>query len=403
MRVLRTRHFLALVITLMLPGALAAQTSETLYSFNGTSDGNDPLSSLVADASGNLYGTTFVGGPSGAGEVYELTPTPTGEWTETILYGFTGGTDGANPYYADVIFDTAGNLYGTTVSGGANNFGTVFKLAPTVNGWVESVIYSFGGGADGQNPYAGLLFDTAGNLYGTTNSGGAYGVGTVFELSPQAGGQWSERVLFTFDNKHGSSPVGGLVFNKHGHLLGAASSGGTRSNGVIYELAPQKDGSWTEKVLHNFTGGHDGGFPWAERLLIDANGHIYGTTQGGGALSAGTVFKLSPNSDGSWTESVLYSFDPTVLSNPYSGLTFDASGNLVGTCANGNGTTTVGGIFQLTKTKAGKWDESNLFLFSGANGEFPESALLLDQSGNLYGTTFQGGVSNSGVVFKVTP
>jgi uncharacterized repeat protein (TIGR03803 family) len=165
---------------LIVPGAFA-QTEETLHTFTGGSDGGDPLSSLVMDAAGNLYGTTFVAGQFGAGDVFELTPQAGGGWKESVLYSFTGGADGSNPYYADVIFDKSGNLYGTTVGGGTFNSGTVFELSPaTGGGWTESVLYSFSGGfadgldgvLDGAIPYAGLVFDSAGNLYGTTFGGG---------------------------------------------------------------------------------------------------------------------------------------------------------------------------------------------------------------------------------------
>jgi len=151
--------------------AAAAQTDLTLYSFTGGSDGGDPLSNLAMDAAGNLYGTTFVGGAYGAGEVFELNHNPGGDWSETVLYSFTGGLDGANPYYSGVIFDASGNLYGTSVDGGASNLGTVFELSRTGGGWSEKVLYSFAGGLDGASPYAGLVFSAAGSLYGTTYAG----------------------------------------------------------------------------------------------------------------------------------------------------------------------------------------------------------------------------------------
>lgn len=378
-----------------------AQAEQTLYSFTGFADGGNPLSSLVVDSAGNLYGTTFVGGAHGAGEVFELTPNAGGGWTETVLYSFTGGADGANPYLADVVFDKAGNLYGTTVGGGAHNLGAVFELSPTSSGWSETVLYSFSGGSDGANPYAGLLFDGAGNLYGTTNGGGANNVGTVFELRHGSGASWTEKVLHTLNTTDGSGPIGGLVFDRAGNLYGTTQGGGTAGAGVVYEVVRGASGTWTQKVLHSFTGGADGGFPYAERLIFDRGGNLYGTTSGGGTLSLGAVFRLRPVSGG-WKEKVLYSFDGQVAANPYSGLVLDSQGNLYGTAANGNGVTTVGAVFQLTRQSGDTWTETNLHLFTRGDGEFPESALLRDQAGNLYGTTLQGGTGNMGVVFELS-
>src|SRR5579863_1951918 len=190
----------------------AAQTDLTLYSFTGGSDGGDPLSNLVMDAAGNLYGTTFVGGAYGAGEVFELSPSGGGDWSEKVIYSFTGGLDGANPYYSGVIFDASGNLYGTTVEGGASNLGTVFELSPTGGNWSEKVLYSFAGGIDGASPYAGLIFGAAGSLYGTTYAGGAYDDGTVFQLTPAGKGPWTETVIHTFNETNGAAPAGELVF-----------------------------------------------------------------------------------------------------------------------------------------------------------------------------------------------
>lgn len=399
----RLSQSLLLAVALTLAPALLAQTEETVYSFTGTADGGNPLSSLVMDAAGNLFGTTFVGGAFGAGEVFELTPSAGGGWAETVIYSFTGGADGANPYFADVIFDASGNLYGTTVGGGTHNLGTVFELSPTGSGWSESVLYSFSGGMDGANPYAGLLLDTAGNLYGTTYGGGAYSVGTVFELTQGANGQWTEKVIHTFNGQDGNSPAGGLVFDRKGNLYGVTLGGGDHGFGVVYKFTRGAGHAWTERILYSFTGGDDGGFPYAERLIFDHSGHLYGTTEGGGAFRLGTVFRLSPRGTGFWKERALYSFDGQVAANPYSGLVLDEAGNLYGTCANGNGETTVGAVFELIRESGGRWTEVNLHLFNRQDGEFPEAALLRDAAGGLYGTTLLGGAYNMGVVFKVSP
>lgn len=396
----QVRLSLVFAVALVLVPAVCAQTEQTLYSFSGYADGGNPLSSLVMDAAGNLYGTTFVAGANGAGEVFELSPDTSGGWTESVLYSFTGGADGANPYFADVIFDKAGNLYGTTVGGGTHNLGVVFELTPKKNGWGESVLYSFAGGSDGAYPYAGLVLDPAGDLFGTTNGGGANDEGTVFWLK-HSNGKWTEKVVHAFDFTTGSAPVGGLVFDRRGDLFGTTQGGGASGAGVVFGLQRSKGNTWAAKVLHSFTGGADGGFPYAERLIFDEAGNLYGTTSGGGVNNYGLVFRVSPTGHG-WEEQVLHEFTATVEANPYGGLVMDGSGNLYGTCANGNGETTVGSVFELTPTAEGNYSESDLHLFTRGDGEFPEAGLLLDKAGNLYGTTLLGGAGNMGVVFKVS-
>jgi len=382
----------------ILTNGMFGQTDATLYSFTGLTDGGNPLASLVMDTAGNLYGTTFVGGAFGDGEVFKLSPDGNGGWMQTVIYSFSGA-DGANPYYSDVIFDQAGNLYGTTVSGGAHNGGVVFELSPTNNGWTETVLYSFAGEPDGQNPYSGLIFDAKGNLYGTTYGGGSSNqLGTVYQLK-RAGTGWKENVLYKFDGTTGTAPVGGLVMDARGNLYGTTQGGGAHRVGVVFTLR-HSNGVWTEQILHSFSGGADGGYPYAERLILDKAGNLYGTTQGGGINNYGVVFRLSLTNSG-WREKVLHSFDGTVESNPYSGLVMDAEGNLYGTCANGNGVTTVGSVYKLTRN-GDSYSESDLHLFTRGDGEFPESGLLRDSAGNLYGTTLQGGTANMGVVFEVS-
>ena len=398
----RRLHFVFVVaVSLILASGLSAQTEQTLYSFTGAADGANPLSSLVMDSAGNLYGTAWLGGAYGAGDVFELSPSTGGGWTESVLYSFTGGADGANPFTADVIFDKAGNLYGTTTGGGAQGLGVVFELTPTSAGWTETVLHSFAGGTDGQNPYAGLAIDPFGSLYGTTYGGGAYGVGTVFQVKRGSGGQWTEKVIHTFDVKTGSDPVGGLVFDNKGDLFGTTQGGGAYKVGVVFALLYSGKDVWTARAIHNFTGGSDGGYPYAERLIFDKAGNLYGTTQGGGVNNWGVVFKLFQSSKG-WKEQLLYQFNGAVEANPYAGLVMDGNGNLYGTCANGNMTTTVGSVFKLTPAVGGKYTETDLHLFTKVDGEFPYSALLRDKAGNLYGTTDMGGASGMGVVFEVS-
>jgi uncharacterized repeat protein (TIGR03803 family) len=285
--------------------------------------------------------------------VFELSPNG-GGWTETILYRFSGGSDGIYPN-GSLVFDAAGDLFGTTNQGGAYGYGTVFELSPQHGGgWTEKVLYSFGYGPDGQNPAAGLVMDRAGNLYGTTALGGIYyncyqGVscGTVFELSPQPGGNWTETVLHSFGNgTDGQYPLAGLIVDSSGNLFGTTESGGPYNNcpygfspscGTVFELSPTPGGGWTEAVIHSFGNGTDGQVPEAG-LTFDTAGNLYGTTQYGGTyLYGGTVFELSPNDAGGWTEAVLHSFGnaPDGMFPYYGGVVLDAAGNVYGTTASG--------------------------------------------------------------------
>jgi uncharacterized repeat protein (TIGR03803 family) len=219
----------------------AASTFKALHSFTGK-DGAYPFADLVFDAAGNLYGTTLGNfcEQHSCGTVFKLAPGANGLWTRTVLHYF-GGKDGCEPY-ARLVFDTAGNLYGTTSCGGANGGGTVFELSPGAGGkWTEKVLYSFStAGKDGHLPYAGLIFDTAGNLYGATNQGGAYGGGAVFELSPAADGKWTPAVLHVFGKgKDGSAPRAGLTFDSAGNLYGTTFAGGSSGDGIVFKLAPK--------------------------------------------------------------------------------------------------------------------------------------------------------------------
>ena len=299
-----------MALTLILgSSAWAAEQYKTIHRFNKQTGvrGFAPAGALILDAAGNLYGTTYSGGASGVGTVFELTPNLDGSWTESVLHSFNGA-DGADPY-SGLIFDAAGNLYGTTVGGGGYNAGTVFKLAPNLDGsWTESVLHSLNG-TDGAHPYSGLIFDAAGNLYGTTWVGGAFGHGTVFELTANGDGSWTESVLHAFNGTDGAHPYSGLIFDAAGNLYGTTYyGGGVCGCGTVFKLTPNGDGSWTESVLHAFTiGSGDGNRPRAG-LIFDAAGNLYGTTENGGGTLRGTVFKLTPNGDGSWTESVLHLF-----------------------------------------------------------------------------------------------
>jgi uncharacterized repeat protein (TIGR03803 family) len=408
---------LLIAITLLLaPGAVAQSKYKTLHRFKGGKDGESIYAGLIFDQKGNLYGATTQGGAGGNGTVFKLAPSAGGSWTASVLYNFTGGTDGANPY-ASLIFDQKGNLYGTTAYG-AQGSGAVFQLAPNADGsWTESVIYSFLGGKDGGNPSASLVFDQKGNLYGTTQDGGngAPGNGTAFKLTPNADGSWTESVLYVFSGgEDGGNPTASLIMDSAGNLYGTTFYGNSGpclggECGVVFELMPNADGTWTESVLYRFKGGKDGGNPETD-LIFDQAGNLYGTTKVGGCSgNCGVVFELTPQTDGSWMESVLYRFNGRDGRYPAAGLISDAAGNLYGTtvlggdlslCNNGSG---CGVVYKLVPNSNGKWTETVLHRFLNRPGVFPYTGLIFDSSGNLYGTTFGDGNSTFGSVFEVTP
>ena len=410
--------FAIAIAILIVTSSLWASQEQTLYSFGSAPDGNYPASSLVIDISGNLYGTTLQGGVLGAGMVFKLTH-GNGRWTETVLYNFcqqNGCADGSTPY-GQLAIDSRGNLYGTTYQGGAYGQGVAFQLAAHTDGtWTETVLHSFGNGTDGAGPLAGMIFDNVGNLYGTTSTGGSSGsgcfagCGTVFELKPGINGQWTETVLYNFCSQancaDGNSLAAGLVLDTSGNLYGITTfGGGTANNGVVFELSPSAVGHWTQKVLHTFVGAPDGYEPTGLTLI---GGNLYGTTELGGLNgNNGTIFELKHLKTGQWQEQVLYSFcsqfDCTDGSSPVAGVAFDKSGNLYGTTING-GDSQWGAVFELTKPTSGQRTEVTLYSFTGTQDGFsPHAGLVLDKNGNLYGVTFQGGTGGYGAAFRITP
>lgn len=257
-----------------------------LHRFTGNLDGSSPSGGLVADPAGNLYGTTIDdgGGAGGVGAVYEMTQS-NGSWTESIIYGFAVNNGDAEHPYGGVIFDSAGNLYGTSAYGGAYGNGTVFKLTPSANGWTDTVLYSFQNSSDGGHPYGNLVFDRSGNLYGESYSGGLDNAGTIFELTP-SGGSWTFQLLHSFGTD--GPTLGGLIIDAAGNLYGT-----TYEPGSVFRLTPS-GGGWTYSSLHHFTGGRDGAEPLGN-LLLDSHGNLFGTTwAGGGAGSYGVVYEIMP-------------------------------------------------------------------------------------------------------------
>jgi uncharacterized repeat protein (TIGR03803 family) len=371
-----------------------AQTETVLYSFGSTvTDGYSLFAGLVMDKDGNLYGTTLYGGAGGAGTVFKVTPSG----KETILHGFTYLTgDGVEPS-AGLILDQEGNLYGTTFQGGANNLGAVFEL--TSDG-TETVLYSFGSqSGDGTYPAASLTMDKRGNLYGTTQHGGGttncyQGCGTVFKLTRSG----QETVLHSYGVQPGDGiqPLAGLVLDDRGNLYGTTFLGGAVGIGTVFKLTPEG----AERVLHSFSTDQDGDLPTGN-LMRDTVGNLYGTTTSGGTdgNTAGTVFKVTP--DG--TETVFYSFSYSQSSEgamPSGGVITDRNGNLFGTTQLG-GAENQGAVYRLSP--AGR--ETLLYSFGSHSGDGfqPEGGLVVDKTGTLFGTTLQGGdnMSDDGTVYSV--
>ena len=336
-----------------------------LYSFAGGNDGATPYARVIIGADGSLYGTTTAGGGNGCsggrgcGTVFNVRPsvvactTALCPWTETVLYRFTGGNDGATPSFGDLIFDQAGNVYGTTEQGGGtecngSGCGTVFKLTRSSGGrWAESIVYSFTGANDGGSPIGGVIFDMNGNLYGTTAAKGSYNCGTVFQLTPSGSG-WAEHTLYPFNPNQGDgcSSFAGLAFDNSGNLYGTNLTGGYQGGGTVFELM-SVSGNWTETVLYAFTSQYNDG-PMASLAVNPGGTNLFGTTTFSGAYGLGNVFKLT-------------------LSN-------------------------------------GSWMYTSLHDFLGYNdGSNPGGSVILDANGNLYSTASSGGGDGGGVVFEITP
>ena len=414
-------------VTLVLANPVwAANAEKVLYPFTGGNDGGRPAADLVMDKAGNLYGTTVTGGTGqacsgGCGTVFKLTPLAGGKWKESVLYNFQAGADGKNPY-GGVTIDGKGNLFGTTVAGGAggacagDGCGVVFMLTHSGNSWKESVLYSFTGGRDGAGPGGGLILDKNGYLYGTTPTGGkpngcgGNGCGVVYQLVTVKGGQWKEQVLHTFSGgKDGATgSLGRLLFDKTGNLYGVAETGGDvtcnapSGCGAVFKLSPSSGGKWTLTTLRAFKGAPDASFPYGG-LISDAKGSLYGTTYFGGKNSSGTVFKLSPGSNGKWTQTLLYNFKGLADGgNPTATLVFDAAGDLYGTASAGGDSNFDGVVFKLTPA-GGKWKETVVHAFGRAHdGTNPNYGLVRDPTGNLFGVTPAGG-TGEGVVFELVP
>jgi uncharacterized repeat protein (TIGR03803 family) len=374
----------------------------TLASFNG-SDGADPFGSLITDAAGDLFGTTNGGGANPSGTVFEIAKTKSGYASTPIsLITFTGA-DGAYPA-ASLIADAAGDLFGTTQDGGADGDGTVFEIAKTKSGYasVPTTLVSFTG-ADGQGPLGSLIADAAGDLFGTTYQGGADNDGTVFEIAKTKSGYTSApTTLISFTRANGAAPYGSLTADAAGDLFGTTYQGGADNDGTVFEIAKTRNGyASAPTTLVSFTGSD--GYDPDGSLIADAAGDLFGTTIDGGTNGDGTVFELARTKGG-------YASAPTILvgftgadgANPYGDLIADAAGNLFGTTFQG-GADNDGVVFEIAKTKSGYASTpTTLVTFTGPDGEAPFGSLIADAAGDLLGTTSAGGADAYGTVFEIT-
>jgi hypothetical protein len=462
-----TIRLLFFVLILALASAASAAWKEkVLYSFQGgANDGSYPYGSVIFDKQGNLYGVLQdFGGDSCAplggecGAVYQLSPPAQkgGSWTETLLYEFQGkgANDGESPN-SGLIMDKSGNLYGLTAYGGTGNCtllglsagcGTVYKLSPPKQkggAWTETILYSFPSATQGYVPIGDLVFDSAGNLYGSTLFGGTKGTtcdpdyggqcGVVFEIRPpkKKGGAWTQKVLHNFagvetghDFGDGASPNGGLVLDSEGALYGTTYYGGNNIKGecqggtagtgcgIVFKLVPptQKGVGWAQKVLHQFDA--KDGDNSAAGVIFDRDGDLYGTTTAGGQNGYGLVFQLKKPSGnlGIWTESVLHAFNDVDGVNPSAALVFDSSGNLYGTAAGPMSRSAQGDVFRLRppSRQDGRWGFTVLYTFTGQpDGAFPAAGLVSKGNG-LFSTTESGGTGTCvyggcGTVFEVEP
>ncbi len=389
----------SIALALMLFAGIGhAQTFTLLYNFS-LNTGNNP-GSVILDRGGNIYGTTVEGGPGVEGNIYKFSHAGSG-WIFNNLWNFTGYDDGAFPLSGGLTFGPGGALYGSASGGGANGKGTVFLAHPPANvcgsvhcAWSLTILYSFSGGNDGSYPNARLIFDAAGNIYGTTSYGGPANKGTVFMLSG-TGGVWINTVLHSFDGSDGATPWGNVAIDSAGNLYGTTSSGGAHNWGTVFELVRSGSG-YTYQSLHDFTNGNDGRAPYAG-LVMDAAGNLYGSAEYNGANRGGTLFELSP-SGGGWTFSVIYSL--TGAAGPEDTLTLDASGNLYGSTY-GDGSSRNGSVFELSRSGGG-WAYTDLYSFTGGtDGGNPTGSVALDAQGNIFGTASDTPQSE-GTLFEIS-
>jgi len=400
----RIRGVAAAAVFALSLATVTAATTDVIYSFE-EDEGEYADTDLETDSAGNIYGTTVLGGDFGSGTVFQLSHTGN-SWVHTVLYSFTGGADGGEPYKG-VTLDGEGNLYGTAVTGGSGicegGCGVAYKLTNSGGTWTQTVIHAFTGEDDGSGPGARVTVDGAGNVYGMAPTGGAYGLGTIYKIRQGQNGAWVLKVIHAFTGgADGATGSAGRMILRQGHLYGAATTGGTYGSGVVFELTPTQVGEWDFRTIYSFRGQPDGSFPYGA-LLLDASGNIYGTTYYGGANNIGAVYQLTPRTNGEWREKVLYSFQGGTDGNsPISNLVFDTARNLYGTTSEGGLGT--GTIFKLSPVGGGHWMETVVHMFQGPpDGAFSYNGMVVDPFGNFYGATVHGGVDDDGSIYKFTP
>ena len=401
---------MSVVVVLAILGAATqstAQTFTTLYSFFDGADGQSPFGGLVADASGNYYGTTQWGGEFYYGTVFELSPPSSGgvDWTETVIWNFKGRDNGSSPAYR-LAMDKLGNLFGETLQGGEYGSGTVFMLTPPGapgGSWTERTIFVPAG--YGEVFFGELLIDSAGDLYGTQFSGGDFGVGTAFKLTPGPDGHFVPTTLYSFGATDGDSewPRGPLTMDSAGNLYGVSYGGGAYEYGTAYKLTRPAKGStsWTNSVLYSFGNGTQGCVPEGN-VILGGSGRVYGQTAACGALGNGVFFRLTPSASGPWTESVLYAFSTTDGGNEYPTLAFDAKANVFyGTSFYGGGN---GVVYELSppEGEGDGWTDTVLYSFAGGtSGGNPVGPIAWDANGTLYGAATS--LYAPGTLFSIVP
>ena len=405
----KLRRIATLVFLATTMAAAQLYQHQLLHEFSGKAgSGEYPFHEpLAMDGAGNIFGSTSLRHDKFRdGLVFELSQA-NGKWTYHVLHVFTG-PDGSVPI-GKLYIDAQGNLYGVAGAGGASNCGVVYELSPTGSGWKYTLLHSLSP-ADGCFPLGGVILGKDGNFYGGANSGGANNAGTVFEMTPAG----TLTVLYSFTAAQKYGPLAALVFDAQGNLYGGQGAS-TQENCIpgpssVFKLSPNGDGTWTESTFYTFNSNTDGCNPQAE-LILDAQGNLYGTNANGGVYGKGTAFELSP----SGTFNLLYSFGSVIgdkydAAYPSGGLVFDPQGNLYGPSSGGSRFGD-GTVFRLSPTGGnGPWKENFVFRFNGLNGSAPSGTLVLDDTGALYGTTFDGGSGGGqcgsggcGVVYRLFP
>ena len=408
---------LASIAVLVLSGSLSATSYQVLYSFAKGQDGTSPWGGVAMDGSGNLFGVTAAGGDFSGGTVFELSYSPQSGWTKAILHSFNYLADGENPD-GTLVFDSAGNLYGTTPGKGPQGVGTVYELSPNGNGWDFILLFDEG-------VHGGVVLDKAGNVYAPLGFG-QYNAGAIGQLSPSQSG-WNYSAIFSFCFHRpqcfdGIEPQAPLAWDAAGNLYGNTLYGGIfpypspcfsdEGCGLVFQLRPRPDGTWADHILHWFGGFGTDGAMVNPGLVVDGKGNVYGTTfLGGPNFFSGTVYELSPKDPGLWGQSVgyvenqIYTFPDCALGcGPFGVLARDNAGNLYG--AAGGGNPLCGGdcgvVFRLSPQRDGTWKYTMLHAFNSSDGAGP-NGVTMGTDGNLYGTTTAGGQYNGGVVFEITP